>query len=129
LSFFPPKFNKEKISIQIIDFAIQTRKFGMLVLEEKLKKTEHPYIKKLFQVGIDGADIETISSIYSLELSGINYRHNENIALFHKLGGLSPTMGIIGTVMGLISTMSEAGTAGDANQLILSISVAFLATL
>lgn len=115
--------------MQIIDFSLLTRKLGMLALEGKLKNVEHPYIRKIFQVGLDGADVDTLTDIYEAEVDGMNYRHNENIALFHKLGALSPTMGIIGTVMGLISTMSEAGADGDANKLILSISVAFLATL
>jgi len=126
---FPPKLEKQKISMQIIDFSLITRKFGMLALEDKLNKVEHPYLKKLFQVGLDGGDADALTEILEMELEGITMRHNENIAFFNKLGALSPTMGIIGTVMGLISTMSEAGGDGDANKLIVSISVAFLATL
>jgi chemotaxis protein MotA len=127
--FFPPKLEKQKIAFQLIEFSLITRKYGMLALEDKLNKAEHPYIKKLFQIGLDGGDGDALSEIFEMELEGINMRHSENIAFFNKLGGLSPTMGIIGTVMGLISTMTEAGNEGDANKLILSISVAFLATL
>ena len=128
-SFFPPRVDKQKISHQIIEFSLVTRKLGMLALEDKLNKVEHPYLKKLFQVGLDGGDAESLTEVFEMETEGITIRHNENIGFFNKLGGLSPTMGIIGTVMGLISTMSEAGGDGDANKLILSISVAFLATL
>ena len=126
---FPPKVEKQNISLQIIGFSLITRKLGMLALEDKLNKAEHPYLKKFFQVGLDGGDTESLTEIFEMEVEGITMRHNENIAFFNKLGGLSPTMGIIGTVMGLISTMSEAGGDGDANKLIISISVAFLATL
>lgn len=129
IAFFPPKYDKKKIILQILEFSLLTRKMGVLAIEDKLKKTEHPYIRKMFQMGIDGANSEDMEQMYISELERINYRHSENIAFFNKLGGLSPTMGIIGTVMGLISTMSTAGRNGDANQLIISISVAFLATL
>jgi chemotaxis protein MotA len=129
ISFFPPKYDKKQITVQLVESAVVARKLGMLAVEEIIKNPVHPYIQKLFQVGIDGADAETLEEVYYSEIENIEQRHNENIAFFNKLGGLSPTMGIIGTVMGLISTMSEAGGDGDANKLIMSIGVAFLATL
>lgn len=128
ISFFPPNYKKQKIIFQLLDFSLITRKQGILSLEDKMDSVIHPYMKKLFQVGIDGADTEALEEIFDKELQGIANRHNENINFFQKLGGLSPTMGIIGTVMGLITTMGEA-TNGDANALITSIGVAFLATL
>ena len=54
-------------------------------------------------------------------------RHYSNIFIFTKMGGYAPTMGIIGTVMGLIMTLANAGT--DPNVLIKSIATAFIATL
>ena len=128
ICFFPNNYKKQQIIFQMLEFSLLTRKSGMLSLEEKINSMHHPYMKKLFQVGIDGADTEALEEIFDKELQGITNRHNENISFFHKLGGLSPTMGIIGTVMGLITTMGEASN-GDANTLIASIGVAFLATL
>ncbi|MGB9913072.1 MAG: motility protein A, partial [Candidatus Kapaibacteriota bacterium] len=57
----------------------------------------------------------------------MNERHNINITLFQKLGGYSPTMGIIGTVMGLIATLASAGS--DPTVLIKHIATAFIATM
>ena len=54
-------------------------------------------------------------------------RHNTFISMFNKMGGYAPTMGIIGTVMGLIMTLANAGK--DPNTLIHSIASAFIATL
>ena len=129
LSFFPRKYDRKFIALQLLEFSLHSRKDGMLVLEKRLRDSRHPYIRRWLQVGLDGVSLETFDNIFQLELDGLDFRHSENIALFHKLGGLSPTMGIIGTVMGLIQTMSSAGGSGDADQLVLSISVAFLATL
>jgi chemotaxis protein MotA len=53
-------------------------------------------------------------------------RHSSGSAVFNKMGGYAPTMGVIGTVMGLISTFSHAG--GDPTALIKAIAGAFIAT-
>ncbi|MCL2039401.1 MAG: MotA/TolQ/ExbB proton channel family protein [Bacteroidetes bacterium] len=127
--FFPPRLNKQKIALQIIEYSLLTRKFGMLTLEDKLVKAENLYLKKFFQIGLDGGDGETLTENYEMEVEGITMRHGENISLFNKLGGLSPTMGIIGTVLGLITTMGAAAENADADALIANIAVAFLATL
>ncbi len=127
LSFNPPKYNMEAIVNQIVQFSIIARKEGILALENKLDKVEHPFMKKLFQVCIDGADPETLQQIVDTEVSHISHRHEENISLFTKMGGYSPTMGIIGTVMALISTLAAAGE--DPNVLIHHIATAFIATM
>jgi chemotaxis protein MotA len=54
-------------------------------------------------------------------------RHYSNIHIFTKMGGYAPTMGIIGTVMGLIMTLANAGA--DPTSLIKNIATAFIATL
>ncbi|MPM76307.1 Chemotaxis protein PomA [bioreactor metagenome] len=129
IAFYPPQYNKKEISFQILEYSLITRKSGMLAIEDKVNAAKHPYIKKIFQAGIDGADANALEELFMLEIEGINNRHNENTGFFQKLGGLSPTMGIIGTVMGLISTMGSASENGDADVLIYNISIAFLATL
>jgi len=127
--FFPPKLDKQKIALQIVEFSLITRKFGMLTLENKLSKVENLYLKKFFQIGVDGGDDVTLTENYEMEVDGITMRHSENISFFNKLGGLSPTMGIIGTVLGLITTMAAASKDAEAETLIANIAVAFLATL
>lgn len=127
ISFFPQKYDKEKIVNQIVIFSGLARREGILAVEKKLDEAEHPFLKKLFQICIDGADPDTLQSIVESEMSYITERHNANINLFVKMGGYSPTMGIIGTVMGLIATLAAAGE--DPNTLIHHIASAFIATM
>jgi len=127
IAFFPKKYDINKILEQTLKFAVVARKEGILSLEPYMKKVEHPYMAKLFRVCIDGADPETLQQIYESEVNSITERHSIYISLFNKLGGYSPTMGIIGTVMGLISTLAAAG--GDPNVLIHHIAAAFIATM
>ena len=84
-------------------------------------------MRKLFKICIDGADSEGMQQIAENEIEYITLRHNSNIDFFIKLGGYSPTMGIIGTVMGLISTLASAGS--EPTIMIKHISTAFIATL
>jgi len=127
IAFFPPRYNTEDIINQIVEFSGIARKEGILALEPKLKIVKHPFLEKLFQICIDGADPQTLQQIVETEIGYITDRHNANISLFTKMGGYSPTMGIIGTVMGLISTLAAAGS--DPNVLIHNIASAFIATM
>ena len=76
---------------------------------------------------LDGTDANSLQSVAYLELKGMQERHYSNIFMFTKMGGYAPTMGIIGTVMGLIMTLANAGM--DPNLLIKNIATAFIATL
>lgn len=123
----PPKYEIDKIVKQIIELSFIARREGILTLEDKLDEMKHPFLRKMFQICIDGADPETLYQIVQSDILSINERHNKNIGLFMKMGGYSPTMGIIGTVMGLISVLASAGS--DPNVLIHHIASAFIATM
>lgn len=127
IAISPPHYNLEEIINQIVHFSGVARREGLLAIEPMLKNAKHPFLRKLFEICIDGADPETLQQIVSTEINHITERHNANISLFVKMGGYSPTMGIIGTVMGLISTLASAGS--DPNVLIHHIASAFIATM
>jgi chemotaxis protein MotA len=117
----------EEIISQLIVLSAISRRDGVLSLESKLDSLNNPFLRKIIQVIIDGADPQTLISITDSEIMHLSERHNANIGFFTKLGGYSPTMGIIGTVMGLISTLASAGQ--DPQVLIRHIASAFIATL
>ena len=127
IAFFPPKIDHRTIIDQVLLFATIARRDGILGLERRLDEIQHPFLRKLIETSVDGADPETMIAIAETDIEFITERHNSNIALFTKMGGYSPTMGIIGTVMGLISTLAAAG--GDPTELIHHIASAFIATM
>lgn len=127
IAFFPPKYDVERIINQIVQFAGLARREGILAIESHFDKVEHPYLVKFFEVCIDGGDTDALNQIYESEITHISERHHSNISFFSKLGGYSPTMGIIGTVMGLISTLASVGA--DPGSLIQHIATAFIATM
>lgn len=127
LTFFPEKYNTIEIINQIVAFSAISRRDGILKLESRLDNAKHPYLRKFLEVCIDGGDPDTLDQIANLEINGLTNRHNQNISLFTKMGGYSPTMGIIGTVLGLISALASAGS--EPTVLIHHIATAFIATM
>ncbi len=59
-------------------------------------------------------------------------RHGVGVNIFNTMGGYCPTMGIIGTVVGLIAALAQAGNseggAEGAKAIIAAIATAFIAT-
>lgn len=109
------------------DLSIKVRKHGILVLENYLEDGEiNPFIKKGLQLVVDGTDPDVIKSILNRKIEQIASRHDEGIELFSSAGGYAPTMGIIGTVLGLVQIL---GNLTNPSELGTKISMAFIATL
>ena len=127
VAFMPPKHDVKKMIDTIVRYATVARKDGLLVLEKDLNSIDHTFLKKMLRFAIDGTDPQTMRAVAEAEMGFLNERHSSNAQIFQKMGGYAPTMGIIGTVMGLIVTLANAG--GNPNDLIHHIASAFIATL
>jgi len=127
IAFFPPKFEIQVIINQIVNFSAIARREGILGLERRKDEIKHPFLRKLLEVSIDGADPAALLTTAETDMDFITERHLANISLFTKMSGYSPTMGIIGTVMGLISSLAAAGS--EPTVLIHHIATAFIATM
>jgi chemotaxis protein MotA len=127
MAFFPKIYNVKSLINNLVDLSIMSRKEGLLSVEKKLDRLEYVFPKKLVKYVIDGTDADSLQNLAALEIRAMQERHYSNIFIFTKMGGYAPTMGIIGTVMGLIMTLAHAG--GDPNSLIKNIASAFIATL
>jgi len=127
VAFIAPKHDVEGMIESIVRYATIARKDGLLSLEKELNSIQQVFLKKMLRFAIDGTDPQTMRSVAEAEMGFLNERHVSNAQVFQKMGGYSPTMGIIGTVMGLIVTLANAG--GDPNDLIHHIATAFIATL
>jgi chemotaxis protein MotA len=102
------------------------RKDGVLALEAKLDEIEDPFMRAGLQQIVDGSDPETVREVLDIELNALDERHAPVIGFIKALGGYAPTMGMIGTVVGLINML---GNLSDPAQLGLGMSVALLTTL
>ena len=120
----PPDLNGRVT--ELVRYAEQARRDGLLALDEQLANVEDPYTKKGLQLVVDGTDPELVADVLEAENDAMRKRHGANTQPFEKAGGYAPTMGIIGTVFGLVhvlGNLSQPETLGP------SISAAFIATL
>lgn len=112
------------------DLAFKTRKNGLLSIEGEISADDKmdPFVKKGLQMIVDGVEPQTVREILELEADVTAERHKAGAAIFYSAGGFSPTLGIIGTVMGLIHVLGGLASSTP-DKLGESISAAFLATL
>ena len=111
----------------IINIADKSRREGLLSLEKEISEIDNELLKRGLALVIDGVDPNTIKDILSKEVELHEYQFETAIKSLEKMGGFAPTMGVTGTVMGMVVILSELG--GDTGALGHSIAVAFVATL
>ncbi len=126
-AYYPEEYDVPAMIEIFSEIAIRGRKNGLLSIEKDIDRFEHYFTRKLMRFLLDGSDAESIESIARFEMRSMQERHMSNIAIFSKMGGYAPTMGILGTVLGLIMTLANAGS--DPAMLIHNIASAFIATL
>jgi chemotaxis protein MotA len=111
---------------RLMRFAEVARKDGVLALEPMLEELEDPYMRTGLQQIVDGADADVVRDTLEIELQALDERHQPVISFIKTMGGYAPTMGMIGTVVGLINML---GNLSDPSQLGIGMSVALLTTL
>ncbi len=124
--FIPPKVNQNEAIEKIISWSNIARKEGLLGLESLVDAESDPFAKKGLQLLVDGAEPEAIRSILEVEIDVKEYFDNQAAKVYEGMGGYSPTIGIIGAVMGLIHVMNNLA---DPSKLGPGIAVAFVATI
>jgi chemotaxis protein MotA len=115
----------ERIQI-LVGLAEKARKEGLLALEAEVKKIDDPFLKRGLQMSIDGTDPEDLRAILEGEISAKKAEDKAGAKFFTAMGGYAPTIGIIGTVIGLIHVMENLSDPESIGPLIAS---AFVATL
>ncbi len=110
----------------LVRFAEKARREGLLSLEQELENVDDRFTRQGMQLVIDGTDPEITREILESNIVVMEKRHKVGISVFEAAGGFAPTMGIIGTVMGLVHVL---GNMEDPSTLSGAISSAFIATL
>jgi chemotaxis protein MotA len=125
-AFFEAKLSPESTIKQLTGLADKARREGLLSLESESNQIDDPFLKKGIELVVDGSDPEIVGDTLRNELYVLEKRHKGNFAVLESMGGFAPTMGVIGTVMGLVNVLSHLE---DPSRLGESIAVAFVATL
>ena len=111
---------------EILVLATKARKGGLVSLESDALEIGDPFLKKALLLVVDGSDLQDVRRIMQLELELIERRGEAEAKVFEAAGGFSPTIGIIGAVLGLIQVMKHLE---DMEAVGHGIAVAFVATV
>ncbi len=123
---YPPRYDMEKGIDDIVSWAEQARESGYLVLEDIALDEEDQYINKGLNLLVDGIEIDKFRTLLELDLDLYREHNLRSANVFEAMGGYSPTIGILGAVLGLIQAM---GHLSQPDLLGPSIATAFIATI
>jgi len=122
--------NKEPKYKELIDtlvgFATVSRRDGVLALENSIESINDEFLKKGLQLVVDGVDTDRLRHTLETDMASLKAWYKEGQEFYKQMGGFSPTLGIIGTVLGLIAMLAELENAEAMGPAIAS---AFIATM
>ncbi|MCL2831225.1 MAG: flagellar motor protein [Betaproteobacteria bacterium] len=124
--FFPPRVEFARLTQQIGNWSTISRREGLLALEGFIAAQKDEYIKKGLQLLVDGVEPERMREILEVQIGAFEEEARQAAKIWESAGGYSPTIGILGAVMGLIHVMENLT---DPAKLGGGIAVAFVATI
>ena len=124
--FYPPTYDIDEGIENITLWAEKARESGYLALEDIALDEEEPYTRKALNLLVDGTEVEALRASLELDLDLYREHSLRSANVFEAMGGYSPTIGILGAVLGLIQAM---GYLSNPELLGHGIATAFIATI
>jgi chemotaxis protein MotA len=124
--FFEKNHSPEAAIEEIIGYATQARKQGIVSLEQQAVSAPDPFLRKALNLAVDGIDMSQIRSIMELEITILEQDADAESKVFEAAGGYAPTVGIVGAVMGLMQVMKNLANIDEVGR---GIASAFVATV
>lgn len=124
--FVPPIIDSTGLIRQVTLWSGVARKEGLLALEAQIQTVRDPFSRKGLQLLVDGAEPDRLRGVLEVEIDSWESKLKLAAKIWESAGGYSPTIGILGAVMGLIHVMENLT---DPSKLGSGIAVAFVATI
>jgi len=124
--FFEPGQDAQSRIDVLVKYANQARREGLVSLDKEIDKIEEPFLRRALMLAVDGTESQELRKIMELELNNKEEQEEKIPQLFESAGGFSPTIGIIGAVLGLIQVMQHLDKIDEVGR---GIAVAFVATI
>ncbi len=121
----PHKHNDELVRL-LIAFANKARRNGVVSLDADLQTIQDPFLKQTVMLAVDGTEPTDLRKIMQVSLDSTTESEERLPAVFESAGGFSPTIGILGAVLGLIQVMQHLDNIQEVGR---GIAVAFVATI
>jgi chemotaxis protein MotA len=105
--FFPPVVDPQKLIRDVARWSQVARKEGLLALEAQIASLSDPFARRGLQLLVDGAEPERLREVMEVEIGAYEGKLKLASKVWESAGGYSPTIGILGAVMGLIHVMEN----------------------
>ena len=124
--FVPPPDPRRALAGQIAVWSLAARREGPLALEQHMEASDDPFVAKGLRLIIDGIAPDKVRQLLDVEISALEAAERQAIRIWESAAGYSPTIGILGAVLGLIHVMENLT---DPSKLGSGIAVAFVSTI
>lgn len=124
--FTAPRKQHEELIRLLVAFANKARRQGLVSLDADLQTIHDPFLKQTLTLAVDGTEPGDLRNIMQVSLDSNMEREERLPAVFESAGGFSPTIGILGAVLGLIQVMQHLDNISEVGR---GIAVAFVATI
>ncbi len=124
--WLPPVVDYPTVIRQVGNWSQVSRREGLLALEGMINQLKDDFTRKGLQLLVDGAEPERLREVLEVEINTFEDELRLSARIWEAAGGYSPTIGILGAVMGLIHVMENLS---DPSKLGAGIAVAFVATI
>lgn len=124
--WLPPVVDHAALISQVTGWGHIARREGLLALENVINQLDDAFMRKGLQLLVDGAEPERLREVLEVEINTFEEQMKLSARIWEAAGGYSPTIGIMGAVLGLIHVMENLS---DPSKLGAGIAVAFVATI
>ena len=124
--FQPPPSQRARLARDIATWSLHAKRDGLLSLEQYMLGSKDKFIQKGLRLVVDGIAPDKLRGLLETEVSAFEFGQRQALKVWESAAGYSPTIGIIGAVLGLIHVMENLG---DPAKLGSGIAVAFVSTV
>ena len=118
--------NREALIEEIVFYARLARRGSLLALEPLVPQAAHPFLGQALQLALDVSNRAELQTVLETELRMRERQGETDAKTLEVAGGFAPTIGIIGTVVGLIEVLRHFA---DVQSVGFGIGTAFVSTI
>lgn len=124
--FAAPREVNDQLIRQLVSFANKARRNGVVSLDADLQSIQDPFMRQSLMLAVDGTEPNDLRNIMRVSMDTLAENEEQLPMVFESAGGFSPTIGILGAVLGLIQVMQHLDNIQEVGR---GIAVAFVATI
>jgi chemotaxis protein MotA len=124
--FTAPRKQENDLIQMLVGFANKARRNGVVSLDSDLQSIQDPFLRQAVMLAVDGTEPTDLRNIMQVSLESMTESEERLPSVFESAAGFSPTIGILGAVLGLIQVMQHLD---DIHEVGRGIAVAFVAMI